>query len=99
MEDSQDQKGLVQNNFKFRGLKMTWKSYLKVDNMDWLLEDDNPSVKYFTLTTLLDKKEDDREVRKAKDIRRTAGGLCRTPLTERWLHALKQRESPASGLL
>jgi hypothetical protein len=46
---------------------MAWKSHLKADNTDWLLEDDNPSVKYFTLTTLLDKNEDDREVKRTKN--------------------------------
>jgi len=46
---------------------MTWESHIKADNTDWLLEDENPSVKYFTLTILLDKNEDDREVKKTKD--------------------------------
>lgn len=34
--------------------------------MDWLLETDNPSVRYFTLRHLLDKPEGDAEVRAAK---------------------------------
>jgi hypothetical protein len=29
-----------------------WKSYLKADVSDWLLEEDNPSVRYFTLTEI-----------------------------------------------
>jgi len=33
---------------------------------EWLLEIDNPSVRYLTLTSLLDKPDDDEEVREAK---------------------------------
>lgn len=33
--------------------------------LDWLLEEENPSVRYFTMTGLLEKKEDDADVRKA----------------------------------
>jgi hypothetical protein len=43
-----------------------WKSKLKADPMDWLLEEDNPSVRYFTLTELLDKSQTDEETQKAK---------------------------------
>lgn len=32
----------------------------------WLLEDDNPSVRYFTLTTLMQKSAGDAEVKKAR---------------------------------
>ena len=32
-----------------------WKSILKADQTNWLLEDDNPSVRYFTLVDLLNK--------------------------------------------
>jgi len=34
--------------------------------LSWLLEDDNPSVRYFTLVNILDKPEDDKEVIEAK---------------------------------
>jgi hypothetical protein len=33
--------------------------------LEWLLEVENPSVRYFTLTGLLEKRQDDAEVRKA----------------------------------
>lgn len=39
-----------------------WKSYLKADPTKWLLEEDNPSVRYFTLRDILDKPQDDIEV-------------------------------------
>ena len=34
--------------------------------LTWLLEDEQPSVRYFTLTDLLDRKDDDPEVRSAR---------------------------------
>jgi hypothetical protein len=43
-----------------------WKSELKADSADWLLEEDNPSVRYFTLSQLLDRPETDNEVKEAK---------------------------------
>lgn len=43
-----------------------WKSLLNRDATDWLLEESNPSVRYFTLRWLLDKSESDKEVVKAK---------------------------------
>ena len=42
------------------------KSVLKVDPTDWLLEEDNPSVRYYTLRDILEKSENDPELREAK---------------------------------
>jgi len=39
---------------------------LKADPTIWLLEEENPSVRYFTLKDILDKPENDPEVQKAK---------------------------------
>jgi len=50
-----------------------WKSLLKADAMDWLLEEDNPSVRYFTLIDILDKPESDTDVRKTKSEIMTNG--------------------------
>ena len=41
--------------------------YASDDTVDWLLEDENPSVKYFTLIDLLGKRIDEPEVRTAKE--------------------------------
>lgn len=43
-----------------------WKSLLKADPIQWLLEADNPSVRYFTLTDLLDKPRDAPEVERTR---------------------------------
>ena len=44
-----------------------WKSILKADQTNWLLEDDNPSVRYFTLVDLLEKADNDLEAMKTKE--------------------------------
>jgi hypothetical protein len=44
-----------------------WKSILNADPIPWLLEDDNPLVRYFTLIDILEKVENDSEVRKTKE--------------------------------
>ncbi len=43
-----------------------WKTMLKADSTNWLLEEENPSVRYFTLKDILDKHEDNPEVEQAK---------------------------------
>ena len=43
-----------------------WASELKADPMEWLLEPENPSVRYWTLTDILDRPADDPEVQEAK---------------------------------
>ncbi len=43
-----------------------WNSILKADPLDWLLEPENPSVRYFTLRDILDQPEKDSEVEEAK---------------------------------
>lgn len=44
-----------------------WKSVLKADPTDWLLERENPSVRYFTLSQILGKPQDSSEVEEAKE--------------------------------
>jgi hypothetical protein len=44
-----------------------WRSILKKDPTDWLMEENNPSVRYLTLKHLLGKDNSDPEVRAAKD--------------------------------
>ena len=39
---------------------------LKANPTDWLLERDNPSVRYFTLKDILGKAENDPEVKQAR---------------------------------
>ena len=44
-----------------------WRHVLRADPTGWLLQKDNPSVRYFTLTEILNKPRDDAEVEEAKD--------------------------------
>jgi hypothetical protein len=50
-----------------------WKSVLKADPTDWLLEKDNPSVRYFALSQILDTPESSSEVQEAKKEIMVAG--------------------------
>lgn len=45
---------------------MSWKDYLLEGVQDWLLEPENPSVRYWTLQHLSGKSKDDGEVTKAQ---------------------------------
>jgi len=49
-------------NFGMEG----WKSVLKADPTDWLLEEDNPSVRYFTLKDLMGLPDNHSDVLAAK---------------------------------
>ena len=49
-----------------------WRTQLRADPTDWLLEEENPSVRYFTLKDILDKSEEDTAVLSARqEIMRT----------------------------
>jgi hypothetical protein len=43
-----------------------WKTWLRGDSTDWLLEESNPAIRYFTLTRILDLPERSKEVRLAR---------------------------------
>ena len=53
----------------------SWKSLLKADPTNWLLEKENPSVRYLALTEILDKTETDPEVINAKNEIMTCGAV------------------------
>jgi hypothetical protein len=50
-----------------------WKSVLEGDPINWLLEEDNPSVRYYTLKDILGKTEKNKEVETAKKAIMTKG--------------------------
>jgi hypothetical protein len=53
--------------FEVQGEQMNaWKSLLKADPTEWLLEKDNPSVRYFALTDILEKPQRHPEVERAR---------------------------------
>ena len=44
-----------------------WKSYLNSDPTEWLLEENNPSVRYFALIKIMNQDKNDSEVKEAKE--------------------------------
>ena len=59
--------GTIQHENGMEGKMMSdFKSFLKADPTNWLLEEENPSVRYYALKDLLDRPEDDQEVQTAK---------------------------------
>lgn len=52
-----------------------WISVLNADPVDWLLEKDNPSVRYFALSQILDKPQTSSEVHAAKKEIMKAGAV------------------------
>lgn len=55
-----------------------WRHLLRADPTEWLLESDNPSVRYFTLTEMLERPEDDSEVEAAKEAIVSSDPVTRT---------------------
>ncbi len=53
----------------------TWKDLLHADATPWLLEDKNPSVRYLTLTELLENPESDPEVLGTRKDIMTSGAI------------------------
>ena len=47
-------------------LTESWKDKLRADPIPWLLEHDNPPVRYFTRIELLDLPQTDKEVLESK---------------------------------
>ena len=56
----------------------SWKSFLKEDTLEWLLEDNNPSIKYSTLTDLMGKRTNSSEIKVAKANIMTEGPVPKT---------------------
>jgi hypothetical protein len=53
-----------------------WKDRLRGDPVPWLLEPENPSVRYWTLVDIVDRPADDTEVREAR------AAIARLPLVQ-----------------
>ena len=45
---------------------VSWQEVLSKSPIEWLLEKENPSVRYFTLRDLLNREETDSEVKEGK---------------------------------
>ncbi len=56
---------------------MNWKSQLKSDPIDWLLEPENPGVRYLALRDLADRPDDDDELVHARHLAHTSGPIAK----------------------
>jgi hypothetical protein len=55
---------------------MSWKSQLLKDSVPWLLEHNNPGVRYLALRDLLDLSPDDRELKSARKVAHKEGPIA-----------------------
>jgi hypothetical protein len=63
------------NQFNQEAL-MSWQNQLRNNSLPWLLESDNPGVRYLTLRDLLDLSPDDRKLRSARTAAHEAGPIA-----------------------
>jgi len=54
---------------------MSWKNQLRNDSIPWLLEPENPGVRYLTLRDILDLPSDDVGLRSARKAAHKEGPL------------------------
>jgi len=54
---------------------MSWKDQLRSDPLPWLLESENPGVRYLALCDLLDLPAEDRELKSARKSTHKDGGF------------------------
>jgi len=55
---------------------MNWQSQLKGNPIDWMLEPENPGVRYLALRDLLDRPADDAEMTTARHMAHTSGPIA-----------------------
>ncbi|MGZ9223286.1 MAG: nitrogen fixation protein NifH [Anaerolineales bacterium] len=55
---------------------MSWKSQLRNDSLPWLLEPENPGVRYLALRDLLDLPLDDKKLKSARKFAHTEGPIA-----------------------
>src|SRR5512138_1029479 len=55
---------------------MSWKNQLRKDSLPWLLESDDPSVRYLALRELLDLSPDDKKLKSARKAAHKEGPIA-----------------------
>lgn len=56
---------------------MSWKNQLRSDSLPWLLESDNPGVRYLALRDLLDLSPDDKKLKSARKSAHKDGPIAK----------------------
>src|SRR5512143_376952 len=54
---------------------MSWKNQLRGDSVQWLLDSDNPGVRYLALRDLLDLSPDDKKLKTARKLAHKEGPI------------------------
>lgn len=52
---------------------MSWKNQLRSDSTSWLLESENPGVRYLAMRDLLDLAPDDKKLKSARKLAHKEG--------------------------
>ena len=55
---------------------MSWKSQLRGDSVQWLLESENPGVRYLAMRDLLDLSPDDKKLKTARKVAHKEGPIA-----------------------
>ena len=55
---------------------MTWKSQLRSDSLPWLLDSENPGVRYLAMRDLLDLSPDDKKLKAARKLAHKEGPIA-----------------------
>src|SRR5574342_428801 len=55
---------------------MSWKNQLRSDSLPWLLQSENPGVRYLALRNLLDLSPDDRKLKSARKSAHREGPIA-----------------------
>ncbi len=71
-----------------------WRVLLKDSPINWLLEESNPSVRYFTLLDILDRKRDDAETSEARKRIPTSTAVMRILENQHSQGYWKEPDSP-----
>src|SRR5574342_1010842 len=55
---------------------MSWKNQLRSDSLPWLLESENPGVRYLAMRDLLDLSPDDKKLKSARKSAHKEGPIA-----------------------
>ena len=55
---------------------MSWKNQLRSDSLPWLLQSENPGVRYLAMRDLLDLSPDDKKLKKARKLADKEGPIA-----------------------
>jgi hypothetical protein len=72
LQRSQNSSLILEGRFRMQN----WQQHLNTDPLPWLLDPENPSIRYWTLTDIFDRPASDPEVQEAR------GAIAQQPLVK-----------------